>query len=264
MKTTKFFTQLVSPPQIIFISLLLMLAAVCLQAEISIENEEIGITYETISKGVGRNPNYGDTLVVHLKIVGESGRVYLDTKNQDPFSFILGLDNRFTDWEELFLTLHQGDEISFIGRFEHNFVETVEPLIYHLTLLEVISPLVIHPYDIEGKTKITNPSGLQYILIEEGDGTKANLGYTVTFHFIGFLPDGTIFASSAVQDEPMTLTLGIDPMIQGWVEGLALMREGDKIRFIVPPKLGFQDENRPENIPESSLLIFDIIMLKVE
>ena len=71
--------------------------------------------------------------------------------------------------------------------------------------------------------KVT-PSGLQYLVVKEGDGKQPTADDVVTVHYEGKLIDGTVFDSSLQRGEPATFAL--KQVIAGWTEGLQLMSEG--------------------------------------
>lgn len=105
-------------------------------------------------------------------------------------------------------------------------------------------------------------SGLQYEVLKQGNGKKANATSNVKVHYEGRLLDGTIFDSSIARDEPVTLSL--DKVIKGWQEGVQIMPEGSKYRFFIPAKLAYGEIGSGEFIPPNSTLIFDIELIKVE
>jgi FKBP-type peptidyl-prolyl cis-trans isomerase len=108
---------------------------------------------------------------------------------------------------------------------------------------------------------ITLDSGLQYEVLEAGEGTKPGATDIVTTHYEGRLIDGTVFDSSYARGEPATFPL--DRVIPGWTEGLQQMAPGGKHRLFVPSELAYGD--RPAgDIPPNSALIFDVELLSVE
>ena len=109
---------------------------------------------------------------------------------------------------------------------------------------------------------ITTESGLQYEVLQEGTGERPTLSSTVTTHYVGELLDGAVFDSSVERGEPASFQLG--QVIQGWQEGLALMKEGAKYRFYIPSELAYGDQGAGGSIPPGSLLIFEVELLKVE
>ncbi len=107
----------------------------------------------------------------------------------------------------------------------------------------------------------TTESGLQYKVIEEGTGPSPKDGDTVTVHYRGTLVDGKEFDSSYSRNEPATFEVG--QMIPGFDEGLKLMKQGGKYQLFIPPALGYGSRGNAA-IPPSSLLVFDVELLKVE
>ena len=72
-------------------------------------------------------------------------------------------------------------------------------------------------------------SGLRYKIIQKGSGAQAETGKSVSVHYEGSLDNGQVFDSSYRLKDPITFTLGIGQVIQGWDEGIALLKEGDKL-----------------------------------
>jgi FKBP-type peptidyl-prolyl cis-trans isomerase len=116
----------------------------------------------------------------------------------------------------------------------------------------------------ENRTKegvVELPSGLQYKMIQEGEGTAPVPTSKVTVHYKGTLIDGTVFDSSYDRGQPITFQL--DGVIPGWTEGLQLMKPGGKCILYIPPQLGYGDQGVGP-IPPGSTLIFEIELLSFE
>jgi len=108
---------------------------------------------------------------------------------------------------------------------------------------------------------VTLPSGLQYLVLKEGDGKRPTAHDKVKCHYEGFLIDGTVFDSSVQRGEPAVF--GLQQVIAGWTEGLQLMQEGAKYRFFIPYKLGYGASGAGSSIPPYSALVFDVELIKV-
>lgn len=108
---------------------------------------------------------------------------------------------------------------------------------------------------------VTLPSGLQYMVLKEGNGKKPSATDKVKCHYEGFLIDGTVFDSSVQRGEPAVF--GLQQVIAGWTEGLQLMQEGAKYRFFIPYILGYGASGAGASIPPYSALIFDVELIKV-
>lgn len=107
-------------------------------------------------------------------------------------------------------------------------------------------------------------SGLRYKMISEGNGKKAEKGKTVSVHYKGMLPDGTVFDSSYKRKEPIEFPLGRGQVIEGWDEGIQLLKEGDKARFVIPSHLGYGSRGAGGVIPPNATLIFDVELVQVK
>lgn len=97
----------------------------------------------------------------------------------------------------------------------------------------------------------------------EGAGDEARRGDTVTVHYTGVLPDGTVFDSSVSRGEPFTFTIGGGQVIQGWEQGVAGMKVGGTRLLAIPPALGY-GAAAVGPIPPNSTLIFQVELLDVK
>jgi peptidylprolyl isomerase len=115
-----------------------------------------------------------------------------------------------------------------------------------------------------GGDTITTKSGLQYIILKEGNGPLPKPGRSVSVNYTGYLLDGTKFDSSVPSGRPFTFRLGTGSVIRGWDEGIALLKTGTKARLILPYHLAYGEEGYPPLIPPSTTLIFDIDVITAE
>jgi FKBP-type peptidyl-prolyl cis-trans isomerase len=99
--------------------------------------------------------------------------------------------------------------------------------------------------------------------LASGTGAPAQAGETVTVHYTGWLTDGTKFDSSVDRDDPFVFVLGAGQVIQGWDEGVATMREGDKVKLTIPHQLAYGEQGYPGAIPPRATLVFEVELLKV-
>lgn len=110
------------------------------------------------------------------------------------------------------------------------------------------------------EVKIT-PSGLQYEVLEEGNGPKPEAGDQVVVHYTGRLIDGTVFDSSEERGEPATF--GVTQVIPGWVEALQMMNAGSRWRLYIPSNLAYGPNGAGGVIGPNQTLIFDVNLLQV-
>ena len=108
---------------------------------------------------------------------------------------------------------------------------------------------------------ITTASGLQYEILEEGNGKHPKATDSVKCHYEGRLIDGTVFDSSIRRGEPAVFPL--NGVISGWTEGVQLMAEGAKYRFYIPYQLAYGANGAGSSIPPYAALIFDIELIAV-
>jgi FKBP-type peptidyl-prolyl cis-trans isomerase len=109
---------------------------------------------------------------------------------------------------------------------------------------------------------VTLPSGLQYRVIEEGEGSSPGPADSVTVHYRGTLIDGTEFDSSYSRGQAATFQ--IKGVIIGWYEGLQLMREGSKWELFVPSDLAYGIQGTGSGIGPNSTLIFEVELISVD
>ena len=107
---------------------------------------------------------------------------------------------------------------------------------------------------------ITTESGLQYEIVEEGDGPKPTVNDQVTVHYRGTLEDGTVFDSSYDHGQPATFPL--NRVVKGWQEGIPLMPVGSKFKFTIPPDLGYGSRSMG-SIPANSTLVFEVELIEI-
>jgi len=108
---------------------------------------------------------------------------------------------------------------------------------------------------------VTLESGLQYKVIQAGEGASPKVDSKVQVHYSGTLLDGTEFDSSYKRGEPASFP--VNGVIPGWTEALQLMKEGDKWQLVIPSQLAYAERGAPPMIPPNATLIFDVELLKV-
>ena len=107
----------------------------------------------------------------------------------------------------------------------------------------------------------TLPSGLQYKVIEEGQGNSPVDTSSVTVHYTGTLIDGTVFDSSIERGEPASFP--VNGVIPGWTEALKLMKPGSKWMIYLPPELAYE-ETGTRGIEPNTVLIFEVQLISFE
>ena len=107
----------------------------------------------------------------------------------------------------------------------------------------------------------TTESGLQYKVLEEGEGPKPSAEDVVEVHYQGTLIDGTEFDSSYARGS--TVSFGLNQVIPGWTEGLQLMPVGSKYQFVIPPELAYGPAGAGPQIGPNSTLVFVVELVSI-
>ena len=104
-------------------------------------------------------------------------------------------------------------------------------------------------------------SGLYYQMIESGQGNLAKWGDWVSVNYKGYTLDGQVFDTSYKRGKPLEFYIG--NMVDGWNEGLELMRPGAKALFLIPSGLAYGEKGFPDKIPPHTVLAFELELLTV-
>lgn len=107
----------------------------------------------------------------------------------------------------------------------------------------------------------TLEDGLQYKVLEEGEGPSPDESDSVTVEYTGTLIDGTVFDSSDRNGKPVTFP--VDAVIPGWTEALQIMKEGGEYELFIPPNLAYGERGAGSQIGPNETLIFKVKLLKV-
>ena len=109
---------------------------------------------------------------------------------------------------------------------------------------------------------VTTASGLQYQVLRAGSGERPSAASQVRVNYEGKLLDGTVFDSSYQRGEPVNF--GLNQVIKGWTEGVALMPVGAKYRFWIPGELAYGENGTPGGpIGPNATLTFDVELLGI-
>ncbi|MCE2846344.1 MAG: FKBP-type peptidyl-prolyl cis-trans isomerase [Sphingobacteriales bacterium] len=105
-------------------------------------------------------------------------------------------------------------------------------------------------------------SGLQYIVMKEGNGAKPGLNDKVTTHYHGTLTDGTVFDSSVERGQPASFP--VSGVIPGWTEALQLMSVGSKWKLFLPSNLAYGERGAGGKIGPNAVLVFEVELLSID
>jgi FKBP-type peptidyl-prolyl cis-trans isomerase FkpA len=107
------------------------------------------------------------------------------------------------------------------------------------------------------------PTGLWYMVLEEGHGPGIQRENLVTYTCETRLIDGQL-CYAADTNSPKKIVIGKGGVEAGLEEGLLLLKEGDKARFIIPPYLAHGNFGDGAKIPGSAILLMEVQVLSVK
>jgi FKBP-type peptidyl-prolyl cis-trans isomerase FklB len=108
----------------------------------------------------------------------------------------------------------------------------------------------------------TTASGMQYIVLKEGNGAKPSLNDKVTTHYHGTLVDGTVFDSSVDRGQPASFP--VSGVIPGWTEALQMMSVGSKWKLFLPSNLAYGERGAGGKIGPNTVLVFEVELLSID
>ncbi len=106
------------------------------------------------------------------------------------------------------------------------------------------------------------PSGVHYLIIENGQGNRPNSSNTIVFHAKGVFPDGTVFEDTYQQEQPISNVLS--NLIPGLNEAIQLMPVGSTWRIFIPSALAYGSVGIPGQVPPFTALVFDIQLIEIK
>lgn len=228
-----------------------------------------GLKYTITKKGKGRKPEAGENVRVHYSGKFADGKVFDSSYERGaPITFKLGKGQVIKGWDEGISLLTEGSHAKLIippalgyGDKSMGNMPPNSTLYFDVELVEIVeSP---EPFDVKGKDTLSLESGLKYIKLNSTEGKPAEAFKTVSVHYTGFLLNGNIFDSSVERGTPFSFILGKGQVIQGWDQGIAKLKVGEKARLIIPSNLGYGSKDMGV-IPPNSTLIFDVELLDVK
>lgn len=104
-------------------------------------------------------------------------------------------------------------------------------------------------------------SGLQYLILEEGDGAVPQEKDTVVVQQRITLVDGTVVDDTYKKPDPAIF--GMVEAIEGYREGLQMMRVGARYRFFIPHGLAWGKRGAGSHIGPYATLIIDTRLLEI-
>lgn len=258
---------------------------------------EDGYQYKYITKGDGETPKQGEVVVYNLMYMNENDSVIFESTSEQPA--MIPCDTG--QWAAMgplykaFKMIKEGDSILikiptktlFAESFRAAIPATLDSLgdiTFCIGASKINSQEEMEAEAIEAGNKQLNKdieiienflkenniiaqsteSGLRYVIDAEGTGDFPQSGQNVSVHYTGTLMDGTKFDSSHDRDGPLSFPIGQNRVIQGWDEGIALLKEGGKGTLYVPSPLAYGPRGAGGVIGPNSVLKFDVELVDIE
>jgi FKBP-type peptidyl-prolyl cis-trans isomerase len=231
---------------------------------------ESGLLIETLVEGNGTKPGADEMLELRYAVWTPKGRLLDCTEKSGnvlkakaaelPLRFLQVVPQHLTIGARVRVEV-PAELAGKLPWFGTPFLPAGSVTVWEVELVGVVTPPKFTPPDPTKQT--TTKSGLKYEVLKEGAGRQAAVGDNVTVCYSGWLPDGTMFDSSKLRgDGTAQFPLRPGGLIAGWIEGVALMKEGALYRFEIPGNLAYGPTGRPPKIPANATLIFEIELVK--
>ena len=262
-----------------FISLFLFLfsAGVILAQDVKLKvNQEYtspsGLKINLQKSVKGKLLNKGDKIKVHYTGTLVDGRKFDSSRDRNqPFEFVIGMKQVIAGWDEAFQLLKIGDHAMLTIPPDLGYGETPMPnipegsfLVFDVEVIDAKRNFIPLPFERKEKQRTLTSSGLEYYIIQQGEGEKAENGKTVEVQYTGFLENGDVFDSSIIRDKPYSFRLGAGMVITGWDEGISKLNVGGKALLSIPYQLAYGESGRPPLIPPKARLLFNVELISVK
>ncbi|MFO7863397.1 MAG: FKBP-type peptidyl-prolyl cis-trans isomerase [Salinivirgaceae bacterium] len=231
-----------------------------------------GLRYTIENPGEGMAPRPGDLVKVHYVGVLENDSVFSSSYDQGkPLEVNYGVGQVIQGWDEGIGFLREGGTAILVvppnlgyGDRSNGRVPPNSTLYFRIELIEVKRNEAIQRLNTAGKDTVALESGIQYIVVKEGEGAKADENHWAYFHFIGYLPSGKIFDASTLRGDAVRYNAGSNDFIPAFDQVLPLMNQGAQYHVLVPSKYAYGKEGLEGVVPPDTDLKFDIDLQHVE
>ncbi|MEM1326538.1 MAG: FKBP-type peptidyl-prolyl cis-trans isomerase [Bacteroidota bacterium] len=106
-------------------------------------------------------------------------------------------------------------------------------------------------------------TGLQYMILDPGDGKQVETASRVIHHFYCITEDGKPFGGSYATGEPYSVIVGERKIVPGWENGLRVMKAGTKAILFVPSEQAYGAEGLEGKVEPNKDLLFYIDVVEV-
>lgn len=255
-----------------------------------VKPDNSGIYMVTLEAGKGRCPQKGEKVELDFSASLLNGQFVGSTfDSPDKFSFVLGQGFAIEGWEKVVPQIHLGERVKVVIPYEMAYGEhsvgSIPPysnIVYEIKLLKITSKeelrkeaeKALASLKVESEKAFADyvktnsivdhtPSGLYYAKKTVTDGAMPQKGQKVRIKFVASYLDGTILGNSNDLGESFELVYGDGSVLKGLEEGIGMMHQGEKARFVLPYTLAYGEQPYGA-VPGCSNLVFDIELVEVE
>jgi len=240
-------------------------------ADTEVMTTDSGLQYCVLVKGQdGPGPDRVCKVKVHYTGWFEDGKVF-DSSVQSGTPAEFRLNQVIPGWTEGLQLMTVGSKYKFTIKSELAYGPQGRPpkippnstLIFEVELLSFEpGPKLpeFHKGDPEAQKK--TESGLVYEIIKEGAGEMPEQGVTVNVDYAFWNTDGELLDCSKLSEKEQKYPLGDHP-VKIFNDGVKLLTEGTRGRFVVPPELAFGERGAGSLVPPNTTLIWELELVKI-
>jgi FKBP-type peptidyl-prolyl cis-trans isomerase len=260
---------------------------------ITAQKTSSGLYYTISREGTGELGKPGNTYSVSYTGKLLNGKAFdsnTDTAfhHKEPLNIEIGKGRVIKGWDEGILLMKKGTKATLYipstlayGPQEQRNIPANSVLVFDVEVLDIMDPAMkgavqkavddqlLQDYFAKNNLKPTKTeSGLYYIITTKGLGEFAKPGNKITMNYTGRTLDGKTFDSNTDPKfnhvQPFQFTLGQGNVIQGWDEGVQLLKIGSKATFFIPSHLAYGTAGAGGAIPPNASLIFDVECVAID
>ncbi len=231
---------------------------------------ENGLSIKDTQLGAGIPADSGLYFIAHYIGYLENGEIFDSSYERNtPINFQLGKGQVIQAFEHGLKGMREGGKRTLVTPSDLAYGEQGIPgiipananLRFEVEMMAVITPP--QPWELENIRLQSTQSGIEFRILEPGQGETPISPQTVRVHYAGYLEDGSLFDSSHLRSQPFEFVVGTGQVIRGMDEIITQMRAGEKRTVFVPADLAYGTTGIPGTIPPNAKLRFDIELLEV-
>ncbi|TKB99612.1 hypothetical protein FA045_11915 [Pedobacter cryotolerans] len=242
------------------------------QNNLTMTKDPTGFYYQILEPGTGDVILNKDSIFFNLNVQSLTGTTYFATAKYIPEATYLGYVSP-ASYRLALNGIKRGGKVRVIlpsylayGKNGSGPIPSNEVISTTITVLsegiqsEVDDKIIREFIADKGITNaVKTTSGVYYQVLTAGTGNTVDLASTITAKYTGRFVNGNIFDGSGT--EPASLGQ-LGSLVKGY-RALVGMKNGAKVRLIIPSHLGYGVNGSADIIPPNSILDFDVELTEV-